>query len=553
MSLDDMKHTDTDTSAESSEDLFSAFEEVHRVEKQTPSRKKLPKRTRTLILTSGLAVLLAAILLVLTLLPHPGVGGSESSSSTPVVDTTITLLDKTIKDAVAISRVDIENSEESFSFQYDTTEKKLLLKGYEDITLNEELTETLIAYTTLISAANKVNAPGVLKEYGLDTPLAKATVTYTDGSTVTLTVGNTTPSQDGYYTQISGDTNVYIFASDCVYLFTVRAASFADTTLLTTPTVKKDDANGTAVLKEVNYSGKNHPTPLKIRRSYHTDSEEMTLFSYIITKPYTRGTTDAVIGQLSNFKSLAASQALYLHPTAEQKKKLGFNDPLTVMEVTMAVETSEDTDTAESSTTNTVVAEKKIYYNSYSTTITVGSMDSSSNYVVMVDGINAIFLVNNGALSAIAERTYENSVNQLLFLKNISQLGRISVTANDKQHDFYLTHYPEKENNDETMVVTESGKIYPTEDFRELYLMLMGLERYGTPSGTYEKTATLKIDIYTTNGTHYLGATYYPISGTLCAVETTEGEIFTTRWRNVTHFVEQIENYLNGKKVLILT
>jgi len=553
MSLDDVKRTDADTSPESNEDRFSAFEEVNRVEKQKPSRKKLPKRTRTLILTSGVAVLLAAALLVLTLLPHPGAGGSEGSSSTPVVDTAITLLDKTVKDAVAISRVDIENGEESFSLQYNTTEKKLFLKGYEDITLNEGLTETLIAYTTLISAADKVSTPGNLKDYGLDIPQAKATITYTDGSTATLTVGNTTPSEDGYYTQISGDNNVYIFESDCVYLFTVRAASFADTTLLTTPTVKKDDANGTAVLKEVSYSGKNHPTPLKLRRSYHTDSEEMTLFSYIITKPYTRGITDTVIGQLSNFKSLTASQALYLHPTAQQKQKFGFDDPLTVMDITMAVETSEDTDTTESNITNTVVAEKKIYYNSYSTTITVGSMDSSSNYVVMVDGIDAIFLVDNSALSAIAERTYTNTVNQLLFLKNISQLGRISVTTDGKQHDFYLTHFPEKENNDESMVVTESGKIYPTEDFRELYQMLMGLERYGTPSDTYEKTATLKIDIYTTNGTHYLGATYYPISGTLCAVETTEGEVFTTRWRNVTHFIEQIENYLNGKKVLILT
>ena len=73
------------------------------------------------------------------------------------------------------------------------------------------------------------------------------------------------------------------------------------------------------------------------------------------------------------------------------------------------------------------------------------------------------------------------------------------------------------------------------------------------PDESYDKIPVLKVDIYTTEGTHYLGATYYPLSGTLCAVETTEGEVFTTRWRNVTHFVEQIDNYLNGDKVLILT
>jgi len=50
-----------------------------------------------------------------------------------------------------------------------------------------------------------------------------------------------------------------------------------------------------------------------------------------------------------------------------------------------------------------------------------------------------------------------------------------------------------------------------------------------------------------------MGATYHSISGTLCAVQTSEGEIFTTRWRNVTHFMEQVTNILNGDKVLIMT
>lgn len=547
MSLDDIKRDNMDDSAEAIDSPLSSFENVNWSDSDNKKNSKLSKRTRNLILTSGVALLLVAVLLVVTLLPTPP-GGDSSSSSAPAVDTTVTLLDKTVKDAVVVQRVDIKNDEDAYTLYYDTTEKKLMLKGYEDITLSAELSETLLAYTTLISAADQVRNPGTPAEYGLDKPKATATVTYTDGTAVTLTVGHTTPTENGYYTQISGDEGVYIFESDCVYMFMVRAVAFADTTLLTTPTVKKDDTNGVAVLKEISYSGKNHPTPLKIRRSYYTDSEEMSFFSYIIAKPYLRGTTDEVIGLLSNFKSLQASQALFLHPTKEQKQKLGFNNPLTVMNLTMAVETGEDTD---QSTTTEV--EKKTYYNSYSATVTVGSMDGN-NYVVMVDGINAIFLVDSSAIFSIADRTYENSVNKLLFLKNIAELGRISISCNGKQHNFRLTHYPEKEDTEENMVVKESGKVYPTGDFRELYQLLMGLERYGSTTESYDRnSATLRVDIYTTDGTHYLGATYYPLSGTLCAVETTEGEVFTTRWRNVTHFVEQIENYINGDKVLILT
>lgn len=527
---------------------FSAFEEVRQVEEKRPNKTKISRRSLTLILTSTIAVLLAVIILLLTLLPGSQPADTGSSSE-PMVDTSITLLDKTAKDTVTVSRVDVENAGGSYTLLYNTTEKKLQIKGYEDISVNAELENTLLAYSSLLVADNQIATPGELKEYGLDTPSAKTTITYTDGTTAVLTIGNATPSKEGYYVQLAGDSKVYIFASDSVYLFMVQPVAYADTVLLTTPTVKTDDANGSALLKEISYSGKKYPQPLRIRRSYYTDSEELTLFSYIITKPFVRGTNDGTISLLTGFKSLQATQALYLHPTAEQKKKLGFNDPLMVMNLTMAVETSEDDEPVDTSAT----AEKKIYYNSYSTTITVGSMDSNSNYIVMVKDIDAIFLVENSALAAVAERTYENSVNQLLFLKNIGQLGRISITIDGTRHDFELTHYPEKENRDEKMVVTENGKVYPTSDFRELYQQLMGLERYGTPSGTYDKNAALKVDIYTTDGKHYLGATYYSLSGTLCAVETTEGEVFTTRSHYVSHFLEQVKRYLNGESVLILT
>lgn len=553
MSLDD-KNLPTPESPES-DNPFSAFEEVHKPEEKTSHKGR--GNTLAASAWAGVwiaaiaAVLLGGLVLWLTLSPPSTTDGNGDTTTTvpPMEDVGITLVDKTNKNAVPISLVNVENSGGSHTLIFNTTEKKLQIKGYEDIMVDQELENTLIAYTTIITARNKIEKPAALSAYGLDKPQAKATIAYTDGTSSTVTVGNNTPSNEGYYGQISGDNNVYIFNSDNVRLFMMQPVAYANTILLTTPEVKADDANGSALLKEISYSGKNHPVPLHIRRSYYTDSEEMTLFSYIIDKPYIRGTSDAVIGQLTSFKSLQAAQALYLHPTAEQKKKLGFDDPLVVMDLTMAVETSEDDAPVDTS----AGAEKKSYYNSYSTTITVGSLDSSSNYVVMVKGIDAIFLVENSALSAIADRTYTNSVNQLLFLKNIGQLGRIAITIDGVRHDFSLTHYPEKENRDEKMVVTCDGKTYPTADFRELYQQLMGLERYGTPSGEYTKNATLKVDIYTTDGTHYLGATYYPLSGTLCAVETTEGEIFTTRWHYVTHFVEQVKNYLNGQPVLILT
>jgi len=418
-----------------------------------------------------------------------------------------------------------------------------LLKGYEDIDLSEDLVTVMKGYTATIVATEQVKNPGKLKDYGLDKPESTARITYADGTTVTLKLGKELPSGDGYYGTLDAKEGVFMFDADSVSMYRFRAAAFADTVLVSTPTVKKDDTYGSAVLKEIQYTGKNYAQPFTMRRSYHTDGEELQLFSYIISAPYLRGTTDATAGYLSSMKSLNASHALYLHPTEDQKAKLGFNDPLAKIRLTMAVETSKSEDENA----------PNIYYNESSAVLTIGSTDSDGNYRAMLNGIDAIFLLEKEAFSSIADRTYENSVNELLFLKNIDQLGRITIEIDGKTTDFQLKHYPNEEKLDDQMTVTAENKTLSTTDFRELYQLLMGLARMETLDKIPEGKPVMTVKMYTTEGKFYMGATYHSISGTLCAVETTEGEVFATRWRNVTYFMEQVENLLNGDKVLIMT
>ena len=97
------------------------------------------------------------------------------------------------------------------------------------------------------------------------------------------------------------------------------------------------------------------------------------------------------------------------------------------------------------------------------------------------------------------------------------------------------------------------NKVYSTEDFRELYQLLMGLKRYGVPEKEPTSEVPLEIALYDSEGKLYLGAKYYNTSGSLCTVETSEGELFTTRWSDVAFFIQQVDNYLNGRDVLIST
>lgn len=543
-----------------------AFVELNENDKSKANSAKphrFNRRTLTLICTSAGTVLIAVVLLLVMLFGKqtpPTDEGTTSPSDTFVETPMITLLDKTGDEqnkSAAMKQIDIQNTDESYTIRYDDASKLYRIVGYEDIYLNTEMLLTLRTHAETIEAIEQVKDASNLAAFGLEKPQATATVTYTDDSTARLFIGDATPSENGYYGRLEGTDGVYIFEPDTVSLFRFRSTAYAYTALSAPPSVKADDKNGKALLKEVTFSGTAHPTPLVIRRSYYNDSEELTYFSYVITSPYTRCTTDQVSGSLSQVQAIVADQALILHPTAADKEKMGFNKPLIDLKLTMAVETEEESETNTDITVDTPTASKndtpKIYYNSVDYHIIVGSLDENGNYITMVEGTDAIFLVNKASYGYLFDRTYQNSVNSFLFLKNIEQLSRLSITLNGTVYDFNLTHYPDKEEADDKLTITVGDKTYPTDDFRELYQLLMSLSRYGTADKEPTTKVPLEIALYNSDGKLYLGAKYYDTSGSLCTVETNEGELFTTRWSDIIFFMQQVENYLNGRDVLIST
>ena len=524
-------------------------------------KKRFHRRTLSVVLTSAGTILLACIILLITLIdgcnakknPDSNTNNSDQTSQTDsVVDTpAITLLDKTGNadkgiQAARLNQVSIQNKDDKYTIRYDNTAKNYVIQGYEDIDLDSSLIVTLRNYTETIKATAQVEKVTNLAAFGLDEPQATATILYSDESSATIRVGDLIPSETGYYCQVEGKDGVYIFDTNSVTLFRASATAFANTQLITAPTVKTDDTNGTALLRDITFGGSSFPTPLALRRSNHNDSEEMSYFAYLITSPYLRAARDTVSNALGQFKSLSADQALFLHPSAEQLKKLGFENPLLTIQATMAVETEEETESEDE-------VAKKIYYNSAEYHITVGSKDENGNYIVMMDGIDAIFLVSKASYSYLFDLTYATSVNEFLFVKKIDSISRVAIRYNGNLHEFSLTHYPNKEDPDDQLLVKEGDKTYSTEDFRDLYSLMLQLERYDQVDSKPDADVPLEIALYDTQGNLYLSAKYYNASGSLCVVETSEGELFTTRWSYVSFFIQQVDNYLNGRDVLINT
>ncbi len=559
MSLDETKRpeegTEPSSPAENASDegLFDSFLIPVKPEEKKPKKGKISPRIRTLIIALATVVALVAVLLLIPLLPDEQPLSSGSVSSSAPVEETITLLDKTIKGdskTKPVTKVVIRNADDEYTMLYNSQEDVFQLVGFEDLQLNKEMTANLVTCGATLTAQRKIETVNTLADFGLDKPAVTATVTYHDGTTATLQIGNLAPNKSSYYAKLADDDAVYLLASSGINPFLLDKEEYVQTTLITAPLVKSDDnGNGQAVLREITIRGKALPKPLVIRRATAKDGAEFAYFEYLIESPYVRGTSDTAINALSGFTSLSADDAVLLHPTKQQLKELGFDDPYMVADITLAIETYPSSDS--SSATAGAASEDAIVYGSTDYRLTIAGMTEEREFVIMVDGIDAVFTVAEDILGGLAQRTYENSVSRLLFLKDITSIGRVEIGMEGKTYNFQLTHKPDEKDSDKKLTVTMDGKAYSTDNFRNLYQITMGLERYDTepvaPSGTPELT----ISLYLNDGTEYLSTAFYPQTGSLHTVKTTEGELLCVRSSFVTHFHEQVHHFLNGESVLL--
>lgn len=551
MSIDDIKQNDTQpqdvTDSKDYEDRFSAFADVNA---PTPTAKKhrFSSGTRSLIAAVAIAVSLALVLVMLIIF-LPSVTDGDVSSA-PTSDTTsdvptFTVYDRSGESAktAIVQSISFDNQSGKYTLDYNDKTGEYEIVGYEDLTLSQNVDE-LIKLCVTLNADDQITTDGKSAEFGLDKPTASATISYYDGTKTTINIGNLVATKDGYYLNVAGSDDIYMVVTDTANYFMAGNWWYVSTTLLTAPSPREDDEEGSSVVKEVTISGKNHGDSLTIRRPLPEDGEEYGYFKYVTTKPFLRGVYDGVGDAFYGFKSLYAERAAILHPTAAQRKSLGFDDPYSVINITMAIEIQGDIADDETDVT------PKTYYNNTKRTITVGCKDSDGYYVVMVDGIDAIFQVSSGSLELLAERQVTNTITSLLFLKKIDYMGKVNLRVGDDAYNFELTHYPEKEEANDKLKVKMDGKSYDSANFRNLYVLMMDLERYGKIDSCPTGKSDLSLRLYLNDGSEYLGVDFYREGGSLYRARTTDGEIFSITASSVNTLLTQIDNYINNKTVV---
>ncbi len=257
----------------------------------------MSKAKKLIIAAVILAILIAAVIIVPQLqkgnAPAEESSQEESSSYTPTAE------DFFDRQVTEIDSIQVKNSEIEYTLKQiqkevtgengqKTTEQVWKLVGHEDWDIVTSATNSLATIGTTLKKVDTVNDTknGVLANYGLASPTATVTVYYTDGSQVTVDIGDLTPDGIYRYAVLSDRDGVYT-----VYKSTLNYAEY-DYTSLRSSDIKQVNVNDTLYYLLLEKKGER---PIEIQRKEEGEEHEgvFDMSEYNILKPYT--TNNAVV------------------------------------------------------------------------------------------------------------------------------------------------------------------------------------------------------------------------------------------------------------------
>ena len=488
------------------------------------------------------AALVGTLVVLLNLKPAEAPSSDPSSEAEPAIELIKKTYDADNNVVVfPVKTAEFTTSSETFKLVRNG-EDGMIVEAYADLPVDSYSADSLGEYLADIKATKKVSDNSDNQaDFGLDDPECKIDVVFYDDSEYHIEVGNKIPSANGRYLRLGGDGPIYIVENVMVDSFLQPSTTYIATAMISPPAVDSSNTEQSAVMYSITMGGSSREKPMSMRVYKDGDDFDMSNYSYIMTAPYLTGTAslseNAKVPMITSQTSLSALTAFLAHPSTEDLKEYGLDNPFSTAEICLAVMTAP----AEADTV--VTYDGYVYY-----TIRLGNKDEDGNYYAMSDKLDIIFLVSPSSV-VWADAEWDQLAPSMLFLIDITTISEASVTVDGQTSRFELTHIDGETNNEINMVVKADGKTYSTPDFRRLYQVFMQASRYGAAEGIPAGTPEVVINLKRVAGQRERTIEFYKQDASLyvCVVE--GGEMFTVRASDVNFLKQQVKNYLEGVKV----
>lgn len=376
------------------------------------SKKGRPmnKKTKQLfIFLAVLAVVGAGVALLLLLPQNSGETASSSAASTSSTET-ISLISRdqtelqslvfTNKKGTVELIAEITKPESTDASSTVAATVTYTVKGMEGVTLLNSVVQSDAQYGYSLTATRDLGEQSDLAPYGLDYPAASYVATYTDGSGVTISIGDAVPgSSSQYYVMRSGDNHVYLAGVSAV--LSISRDNFLSSTILSLMVTDSSGAESLPTFDKIRISGRDHDQPIVIfpQAEDVAATSPLKYYSYYMSEPQEAGVTSKLTDNyLTPLANLAATGFAAVNPTDEELQKYGMDHPI----------------------------ELRFWIEGEKTTLLIGNVDDSTAYV-MFEGGKVIYTVDAANVALATTKAFDLR-DTLMFLCDISTVQTFEFT-----------------------------------------------------------------------------------------------------------------------------
>lgn len=365
----------------------------------------------------------------------------------------------------------IRVTSDRYSYAIAARENAWVMQEDEEFPLNTTLVDTM-AETLADFKATRLVVSGAedLSEYGLETPALQVAVQKKDGTQVTVSIGDNSGADGGYYACIAGKSDVYLVSAG-----TRSSFYLSEEELLLLDTVPSFTASNATGLKVVSDTYK--PFTIKDSTNDLKDLTAMALYTlglYDVYDEPVRVDVTSFATLMENYAAIDLGELVTYY--AADAAEYGLDVPKTALTVWYTESDTEGTKETKDFT---------IYFGKY-------SEDESKVYVRM-EGSNQIFAMEADAAKTMLAADTFSVLSKYTQMVNITAIAGLNITYGDTTRVCELTHETVEQDSGTSTTdhFTVDGKALDDGDesdaFRDIYQSVIAIKISG------ELTADAKV------------------------------------------------------------
>lgn len=468
------------------------------------------KKKKTLLIGIIVLIVLIGAMLAL-LLTQPKDDNATSSTVVSAVAEDVYLYQE---EEGSLKTLEITNSSGSYSIE-QVGEKKWGIKELDDYKADtDSYADTAERYTTLSAKEKLMDKVTDKKKYGLDKPTGTGVATFANGNKHTVYVGNKTPDDAGYYAMVDDDESLYIITVMNAELLQKSKLSYLNKTLI--QSFDKENAEETPTIEGMTIERKDLDYKIVMEKADKKDDDaQMYSSSLKMVQPVacdldSKHADEEIIYTLFG---LTAEEAVAIDAESV-KSKYGFDKPFA-----------------------TIVLE----YDGRTVKMVFGDKADDESYYMMFNKNNVIYRVKTASVAALTvdPNTLVSSLGILPFIDDVKTM---SIKMNNKTYQYELT------GKDDDLKITLDGKKVDTDNFKQLYQLVLNPSLDAIYTGKVSGSPTVSITFsYHKGGSDTMEL--YDDGGRQMIFALNGVANRTGRSAYLGKLEREIENLVNGKKV----